>query len=193
MLREALDTEFTTQEDADKFQMELIRHIAGEEKTIVQKIGNIKHFIDFCNAKSEQLTEHRKEIDAVNSAIKNKVKSLKEYVLFVLKQIEKTTGQKGIEADGIKITYQGQGPKEPLNIPDPEKVPFELCDFSVVFSALTFEQAKEIFAIHKHGSVKMTHEPNQDKVLSSIKAGNIDTGGVILPQAEGIRIKGGEI
>jgi hypothetical protein len=192
MLSELLTQEWDSEEEKEKFAIEIVQHIAGNEKTIVSKIVNIKSFMDDIQFACEKARSWKKSIDAQIKSAENLEKRLKEYVLNTLKIIESQTGQKEIVDSGVKITYQKQGIKEPVVIDDESLVPNKMKKYTITIES-NEERLFEIQEFLRGQSdavvVKIENEPDKDKLREALKSGNIGLGAHIAPQAEGIRIK----
>jgi hypothetical protein len=190
MLRESLETEFDNPDELEAFQREICVQIAGDERTIAQKISGIDWYITQLKAAREALTDKRKQIDKVNAAIDNRVERIKDYILMVLKHIEAHTGVNEVKADGIKITYQKQGEKEPLII-DESLIPNEYKRYAVTLHGFSSTAVDNFKAQYPQADITVSSAPDKDAIRAAIKRGEEVPGASIGAQAEGIRIKVG--
>lgn len=186
MLSDALGTEFESDEEKKEFCDAIVMHIAGDEKSIVQKTVSIKEFIDFIKTKIDWFKKLKDDANKAENTLKNLEARLKDRVLFVLKNIEKQAGVKCVEFNGIKISYQGSGKKEPVIIDDEARIPFIYKRYSVTINGITKESVDNIETLFD--DVKISSKPDTDALLKALKDGEEIAGAHIGEQSESIRI-----
>ena len=169
MLKELMTLEWENDEERETFAKEIVKSIVGDEVTIVHKVQNIAAFMSRVD---DDLARARKWKDDINKQIKvaeNMIDRIKEYALFVIKAVCKSTGQKYIEDGDVRISYQAYGDKTPLIITDESMIPNSF-----------YDEREEVIK---------TRTLNKAKLKAAIQAGEKIEGAYIAPQSESIRIK----
>jgi polyhydroxyalkanoate synthesis regulator phasin len=191
LLSELLSQEWESEDEKQKFAEEIVRSIVGDEKTIAKKVVNIQEVINAIDAQIEKARAWKKDIDRQIKIATNVQERVKEYALECLKIIFARTGQKYVESDGVRISYQAQGHKHPVVIDDDALVSYKYYDTTISIT-LPYEKMEEVISMLKNNGV-MTWEEKKtisaDRVRSALLNDQKVEGAHIAPQAEGIRIK----
>lgn len=169
MLKELMTLEWENEEEREVFAREIVKSIVGDEVTMVHKVQNITAFIDRIDDDVARARKWKDDITKQIGVAENMKARIKEYALFVLKAVCKSTGQKYIEDGDVRISYQPQGDKAPLVITDESMIPNSF-----------YDEREEVIK---------TRTLNKARLKEAIQSGVKIEGAYIAPQAEGIRIK----
>jgi hypothetical protein len=192
MLEEAMTTEWESAEERDAFMRELIVHIAGDETSLAQKVVGIKNFLDFLDTREEQYKDFKSRVNAAETTIKTTRERIKGYVLMVLHNIEKTTGKRpSLDLDGVKLSYQNCGDKEPVVITDESCIPHTLKRYEITINNLSYDEAKSLREYMREKKLAAKSDkgtPDRNAIKAALKGGESIDGAHISPQAERISI-----
>lgn len=187
MLDTLLSEQWDNQVEQEKFAQEIVVSLVGDETNMVNKVQNIKSFIDSIDENIERAKAWKKDITRQEKIAENMKERVKDYTLFVLKQIEKRTGQKYIESGDVKISYQAQGKKHRVKITDEKLIPNMYFDVEIGLR-MEFNEY-ENFIKSFPDFYMLQKEINKDRIINALLAGERVDGAELLPQDEGIRIK----
>jgi hypothetical protein len=165
MLRESLDTEFESADEAEAFQSEIVRQIIGDEKTIVTKINGIDWYRTQLDAAEAAISEKEKQLYKVKTAIRNRRDRMKKCLVEVMRKIFSDTGSKQIKNDCTKICLQKHGEKEPVEIDNADLVPFSLHTYTVTISGLSMSEAQSVKENYEGTQCRVKTESHPDKEL----------------------------
>jgi len=191
MLNELLTKEWESEEEKEIFAAEIVKSIVGDESSFVQKISNIQEFLARVEFDKERAAEWVKDIERQKKIATNMQKRVKEYALYVLKNVCSKIGGKAVDNGTISISYQNQGAKERVKIKDETLIPFKYFDHDVTFTVLEENKEAAIEALKAIGLMphKIEKYVNKDRLLIALQKGKKIEGAEKLPQDEGIRIK----
>ncbi len=191
MLNELLTKEWESEEEKEIFAAEIVKSIVGDESSFVQKISNIQEFLARVEFDKERAAEWVKDIERQKKIATNMQKRVKEYALYVLKHVCEKMGSKAVDNGTIRISYQNQGIKEPVDVFDETLIPYKFFNHDITFYVSDSEKEKAIDALKSVNILphKIEKWPDKDRIREAIKSGEKVEGAKILPQDEGIRIK----
>lgn len=169
---------------------ELNALIAGKKGEIAKKIHGIKRFFEYLDDREKRLREYKANADAAIHAIDYQKNELTEYVLHALKEHEDATGEKSIECDGAKLSYQKAG-KSPLIIDDESEIDDNYASTRFVVRTIAKSEIEMIKSFFSANSIAYNEIRyiDKDAVRNALTRGDEVSGAHLGEQTEIIKIK----